>query len=91
MALEDYLVRFVPDFIVRKRYVVIGSEYADALSYTLHGGVINRELSQAFEFWQREHLKRGFYPLSTEELAEAYGNDVKVKELIERAAKPKSK
>ena len=91
MALEDYLVRLVPNFVVRNRYVVIGSEYADALSYTPHGGVINGELSQAFEFWQREHLKRGFYPLSTEELAEAYGNDAKVKELIERTAKPKSK
>ena len=75
-SLSDYINRFLvnvpllptsllPDEVVKRRYVKAGADYADSLSYTLHGAdpIQQKEFMFEHDYWERELIKRGYNPV----------------------------
>jgi len=101
-SLSDYINRFLvnvpllptsllPDEVVKRRYVKAGADYADSLSYTLHGAdpIQQKEFMFKHDYWERELIRRGFNPVSIDQLYESGANDTKFEEVVKGIKKSK--
>ena len=84
-SLTDYLVRLLPNKYVKREYLKSGARYAYWSSYLMNSAdpIQGREFERKFEFWQKEYVRRGFQPVSMDQL-ELATSESKLQEILKR-------